>query len=240
MAVVKRPPDLPELQDSPGLPGPPTTAHGAPVKVEDHTLPAITPDEKSFLATYEPIAPQLMAHARRYLDRDGAKDAVAEATADIWNRLQEGKLEKTPDVAFFFRAVQNQISMARRRRKRERPRFAAFVYEWARGKRRASAPDAELQRAEFRALLDTAVAQLSPACQESWVLVHESRLKYQEVAESLGITRSAVKQNMARAHASVREVLAGAGFDGEVVDAALSEPMMKLLPARAAEGDAHE
>src|SRR3712207_5917254 len=88
------------------------TDQPALTETEGHTLAAVTGEEQGFAAVYELVFPRLCAYAERFLDRDGARDAVQDALVDIWSRWAGLAAEGLP-AAFFFGAVRNRVATAR-------------------------------------------------------------------------------------------------------------------------------
>ena len=70
-------------------------------------------------------------------------------------------------------------------------------------------PDAELLQAELQEAVDKAIAGLPEAQRMAVVLRRYEQLSYEEIAEVLGLSVSAVKSLLFRARTSLREALSG-------------------------------
>ena len=221
----------------------PRTPPTALVKVEDHALPATTPEERSFDPFYQDLYPRLVRFAQRLVDYDPAKDAVQDTMISIWQRWPSLVMENPPP-AYYFGAVRNRIAAMRLRERREAVRVGEYLYErFGDGPATASRADAGLEGAEVNAVFEAAIAAMPPACRACWALVRENDIPYKHAAEVLGVSVSAVKQAMTRAYAIVRAALVDAGYTKEEVAGLLSPRSTKLLPlpqTSAAEGEVHE
>jgi RNA polymerase sigma-70 factor (ECF subfamily) len=58
--------------------------------------------------------------------------------------------------------------------------------------------ETEVSKAEWQALVRQAVAELPPRCREAFVLHKLQGLSYREVAETLGVSQSAVEKHIAK------------------------------------------
>ena len=95
--------------------------------------------------------------------------------------------------------------------------FRNAMLDWARNVRRTEVPllDVEepgddedfAERHALREAIGAALAALPPILREAFLLRHELGHSYQEIAELAGITLSAAKMRVARAHAALRETL---------------------------------
>jgi RNA polymerase sigma factor (sigma-70 family) len=207
------------------------------VKAEDHTLAATTEQEQRFVVLHELLFPRLCDFAAFFLRPDDALDAVHEAMCDIWLRWRD-LAPKQPGVPFFVRAVRNQIVLTQRRERFDRLRLRRFFHYVTRQSPSWPAPDAELESAELAAIIDATVASMPPRCREVWTLVRANEMTYEEAADALELSVVTAKRHMTRARALLRGALIDAGY-GEAAGALL-KPVTKLLPTKAAEGDARE
>lgn len=95
--------------------------------------------------------------------------------------------------------------------------FRNAMLDWARNVRRTEVPllDVEepagdedfAERHALREAIGAALAALPPILREAFLLRHELGHSYQEIAEVAGISLSAAKMRVARAHVALRETL---------------------------------
>lgn len=181
------------------------------VRTEDLTLRASTEREQSFLAMYERVYPRLLDLARRFLDDRDAEDVVQEALADIWMRWPVLQAER-PTLAYFCRAVRNQIANFRRDEHRHRVRLASYLTTYARRSRARSATDARLDEEEAAALVELTVSAMPERCREAWSLVREHDQDYVAVGDIMGVEPQSAKKYVMRAQGQLRDALAAAGY----------------------------
>jgi RNA polymerase sigma-70 factor (ECF subfamily) len=132
------------------------------------------------------------------LDHDTALDLVQDAFVKAHARLDQCR---EPDKArsWLFRIFRNTM------------------LDWARNVRRTEVPllDVEepagvedfAERHALREAIGAALASLPPILREAFLLRHELGHSYEEIAELAGVSLSAAKMRVARAHAALRETL---------------------------------
>lgn len=132
------------------------------------------------------------------LDHDTALDLVQDAFVKAHARLDQCR---EPDKArsWLFRIFRNTM------------------LDWAKNVRRTEVPllDVEepageedfAERHALREAIGAALASLPPILREAFLLRHELGHSYEEIAELAGISLSAAKMRVARAHAALRETL---------------------------------
>lgn len=132
------------------------------------------------------------------LDHDTALDLVQEAFVKAYARLDQCR---DPDKvrSWLFRIFRNAM------------------LDWARNVRRTevSLLDVEepadgedfAERHAIREAIGGALAALPPILREAFLLRHELGHSYEEIAELAGVSLSAAKMRVARAHAALRETL---------------------------------
>jgi RNA polymerase sigma-70 factor, ECF subfamily len=76
-------------------------------------------------------------------------------------------------------------------------------------------PEVALARAELRGALGGAIARLPDAQREAFLLKHVEGVSYQEMAEMLDVSISALKMRVMRARESLQEQLRGATASGD-------------------------
>jgi RNA polymerase sigma-70 factor (ECF subfamily) len=132
------------------------------------------------------------------LDHDTALDLVQDAFVKAHARLDQCR---EPDKArsWLFRIFRNTM------------------LDWAKNVRRTEVPllDVEepageedfAERHALREAIGAALASLPPILREAFLLRHELGHSYEEIAELAGVSLSAAKMRVARAHAALRETL---------------------------------
>jgi RNA polymerase sigma-70 factor (ECF subfamily) len=95
--------------------------------------------------------------------------------------------------------------------------FRNGMIDWARNVRRTEVPlldveepareDDFAERHALREAIGAALASLTPPLREAFLLRHELGHSYEEIAALAGVSVSAVKMRVARAHAALRETL---------------------------------
>jgi RNA polymerase sigma factor (sigma-70 family) len=132
------------------------------------------------------------------LDHDTALDLVQDAFVKAHARLHQCR-EPAKVRSWLFRIFRNAM------------------LDWARNVRRTEVPlldveepaDAEdfAERHALREAIGAALAALPPILREAFLLRHELGHSYEEIAELAGVSLSAAKMRVARAHAALRETL---------------------------------
>ena len=132
------------------------------------------------------------------LDHDTALDLVQEAFVKAHARLSQCR-EPGRVRSWLFRIFRNTM------------------LDWARNVRRTEVPllDVEepadeedfAERHALREAIGAALAALPPILREAVLLRHELGHSYEEIAELAGVSLSAAKMRVTRAHAALRETL---------------------------------
>ena len=132
------------------------------------------------------------------LDHDTALDLVQDAFVKAHARLDQCR-ELDKARSWLFRVFRNTM------------------LDWAKNVRRTEVPllDVEepageedfAERHALREAIGAALASLTPILREAFLLRHELGHSYEEIAELAGISLSAAKMRVARAHAALRESL---------------------------------
>lgn len=156
------------------------------------------------------------AGLRRFLvARTGSEADADDLLSELWIRVsqaQPGPVSNSQGYLFKManNLVLDRLREARRRERRESDWTAHQHGSHARSTEVADAtPDAEhrlIERDEARQLAD-AIAQLPTGAQRVLRMHKLDGLNHGEVAERLGITRSAVEKHMAVAMAHLRRIL---------------------------------
>lgn len=145
---------------------------------------------------------RLYRHARGMgLDHDPALDAVQDAFVRAHDRLDECR---TPGHfrAWVYRICHNRcLDHLKDVRRQELPLDAA----------QASADQGPADDPELRLTLRTALARLSPALREAFLLRHQAGYDYDEIASLLQVSPSAAKMRVHRAREALQAFLVSEG-----------------------------
>lgn len=145
--------------------------------------------ENIFRYYYRP----LNLYALHYLqDLDSAEDIVQECLALLWEKLHAGTTVTDPK-AYLYRMVRNLcIDRLRHDRPEEAGLHPSDLAE--------TLSDEECrERSELEARLWTAVDKLPPKCREALLLSKRDGLKYQEIADRMGISVNTVENHISKA-----------------------------------------
>jgi len=160
--------------------------------------------DKEFRSFYQTTLTPL----RRYLamvlgSSHEAQDIAHDAYLKTYQAMQ-GKAIAQPKAFLFVTARRLALNFQIRRASRMRPEENAVL-----DRETADTPDAgtmAINRQE-REMMETAIAGLPEGCREVLVLRNLEGLAHQEIADRLGISRSTVEKQLARALRLLREAL---------------------------------
>jgi RNA polymerase sigma-70 factor, ECF subfamily len=152
-------------------------------------------DREAFSALARRHQEALFRYARGMgIDRDTAADLVQDALVKAYTRLAQCR-DREHFRAWLFRVFRNLLlDHARDVRRRVVPLDAV---------RERAAPEAG--EAELRAALAGALAALPPTLREAFLLKHQQEYSYEEMAEILDASVSALKMRVHRAREALRE-----------------------------------
>lgn len=187
-------------QASPRLAGPAPAAG-----LDDATLVARARDRdvRAFEELVRRYQGAMFGHAVRMLaDRAEAEDAVQEVFVTAWRRLSE----LHADAAFsswLYRSTTRRCLNVLRSRKPATEFDVGLVAAGPAGQPdRAAVVSAQLEA------LTAALQRLTPEQRACWLLREVEDLPYEEIAEVVGTTATAVRGRIARARAQLAEVMA--------------------------------
>ena len=140
-----------------------------------------------------------------------SEDIAQQVFLRIWRNAKRYR----PDAKFttyLFTITRNLVFNETRRRSRkreissdEREEFSSQQIE----ERPELRPDAELLQAELQCAVDAAIAALPETQRLAVILRRYEQLSYEEIAETLSLTVSAVKSLLFRARTTLRDTLGG-------------------------------
>lgn len=163
-----------------------------------------------FVEAYQRLHARMLDYAERFLSRDDACDAVADAIAGLWVRWPSLSQEKRTDQ-YIFGAVCHSVS-AKRRQNRRRVSLDDVEVEYELDQRAVSAVREGSRRDTIADVLDAALAALTPRRREVLLLVKEQGFTYQEAAQALGLKYETIHTHVRLAIEDVRAAFARAGF----------------------------
>jgi RNA polymerase sigma-70 factor (ECF subfamily) len=148
-------------------------------------------------------------------DRNEAEDAVQNAYLKAFAAI--GDFEGRSSLSTWLtRIAINEALMRRRAVRRRRTLLEAasvsilddYREQLMRGSMSGNAPEADMMRAQIRALLESAVEQLPAEFRPVFVLREIEGLSIEETAEALGILPATVKTRLHRAKRRLQQALA--------------------------------
>ena len=132
-------------------------------------------------------------------DADAALDLVQEAFAKIWENCSQIDLLKVK--TYLFTTVNNLFLNTIKHQKV----VMAFAKETPYQDNTNQNPEYILEEEEFKIKLQNAIASLSEAQREVFLMNRIDRKKYREIADLLGITQKAVEKRMSAALKILKE-----------------------------------
>ena len=152
---------------------------------------------QAFIQHYESLCQYAFALVK---ESQAAEDIVQEIFVRVWEKKKE--LVGSPDIKFYlFTAVRNNcITYAQ---KNKRSPVTSLT-----GQEIAIAPSIPLPEKKkektFEELLEEGLDRLPPRCREVFVLSRMSKLTYQQIADTLGISVKTVENQMGKALSVLR------------------------------------
>jgi RNA polymerase sigma-70 factor (ECF subfamily) len=138
-----------------------------------------------------------------------ALDAVQDAFIKVLTHLDRFRGHSSFKT-WLLRIVSNAALDVGRQRRRDgwtdRP-VGLAVARWV-GPEDRPAPDADLERADLRRIIDAALARLPAAQRQTFVLHVDGQMPYREVAEALGISIGTVMSRLFYARQKLKTILA--------------------------------
>lgn len=161
-----------------------------------------------FIEAYHRLHGRMLDRAERFLDPDAARDAEADAVADIYYRWPTLRPEQRTDE-YFFRALHNSVIDTIRRGR------ATVSFEDAEEEldlQSVQAFDAPTRADTAADVLDLALASMSKRKLEVLLLIREERYSYEQAAEALGLSVGTINRHYRLAMDHIRAAMKRAGF----------------------------
>lgn len=158
-------------------------------------------DETAFSHLFTAWHHQLGAHVYQIIrSYEHTEEIVQDVFVKIW-MSRESLTEITNFKSYLFVMSRNQSISYLRKLSRERAGRAAFEKDTAIGD--AGAEDAWKEREHYLTLIDEAIGQLPPQQKKAYLLSRKDRLKHEEIAERLKVSKSTVKSHIQAAVESI-------------------------------------
>lgn len=159
-------------------------------------------DEQAFRSLLERFQPNVFGQAMNYLkDVQKAQDVVQEVFLSLWKNRQRIKGMESPQ-GYLFATARNRITDEFRKK------LTVPLAPDAEEIQEALLPvDEKLELKQQLALIQTAINQLPPQRKRIFEMSKKEGMKYQEIADELGISRETVKVQIVKALAAIRAAL---------------------------------
>lgn len=152
---------------------------------------------QAFLQFYEPLCQYAYALVK---ETQAAEDIVQEIFVRVWEKKKE--LIGSPDLKFYlYTAVRNNCITYAQKNKRS-PVTSLTGQEVAIAPSN-TLPENKIEKS-FEELLEEGLDRLPPRCREVFVLSRMSKLTYQQIADTLGISIKTVENQMGKALSVLR------------------------------------
>ena len=163
-------------------------------------------DERAYKRLFYMYYANLVLYANAFLkNREASEDVVQEFFITFWYEKKYksivGGLE-----GYLYRSVRNNCLNYLRNEKRHHDRLIHMVVE------EAEEFKFRLEEMEEREEIQRAINKLPEQCRAIFTLCCLENMKYQEVANQLGISINTVRTQMGRAFKSLRDSLSGKTF----------------------------
>lgn len=163
-------------------------------------------DERVYKHLFYLYYANLVVYANTFLKNTGtAEDVVQEFFIAFWYEKKHNHVERDLE-GYLYRSVRNLCLNHLRDDKRRMARFTDYVVEESEDFRFS------LEEMEEREEIQKAIDLLPEQCRLIFTLCCLESMKYQEVAEQLGISINTVRTQMTRAFKSLRDRLSGKTF----------------------------
>ena len=163
-------------------------------------------DEQAYKHLFYLYYANLVVYANTFLKNGGAaEDVIQEFFIAFWYEKKHNHV--TSDLeGYLYRSVRNLCLNYLRDDKRRMAKFSDYVVEETEDFRFS------LEEMEEREEIQKAINLLPEQCRLIFTLCCLENMKYQEVADKLGISINTVRTQMTRAFKSLRDTLSGKTF----------------------------
>jgi RNA polymerase sigma factor (sigma-70 family) len=161
-----------------------------------------------FIEAYHRLHGRMLDRAERFLEPDAARDAEADAVADVYYRWPTLTPEQRCDE-YFFRALHSRVIDTIRRRHGS---VALDDAEEEIDQQVAQVFDAPTRADTAADVLDLALASMSRRKREVLLLIREEGYSYAQAAEALGLGVGTINRHYGMAMEHIRAAMIRAGF----------------------------
>ena len=159
-------------------------------------------DEKAFEWVFKQYYSKLCGYASRFVYSDeSAEEVVQEVFVRFWERSENLNPESSL-AAYLYRSVYNTC-LNQIKHEKVKDNYRNYVINYM-DRYADDLQDAEEQKELLQMVVD-AIDELPPRCSEIFKLSRFEGLKYQEIAEHLGISLKTVEVQMGKALRVLRE-----------------------------------
>jgi RNA polymerase sigma-70 factor (ECF subfamily) len=163
----------------------------------------ISGDKKAFETLFNEYYDRLAYFAFQYLkDKENAEDVVQELFAKLWINRQQLSVE-TSINSYLYGAVRNACLNQLKHQKVKEAHIASGIFPVVSDNFISNQIDAN----ELEKLIQSCIIDLPPERRKIFLLSREQGLKYQEIAEKLGVSVKTVEAQMGKALRFFRERL---------------------------------
>lgn len=173
----------------------------------DHDLAARlhSGDERAFRTLFDRFWPLLFQFASRMLgDDDAAMDATQEAFITVWEKRESIRTDSSLK-GYLYTIAKNKLLIAIRRSKVANQYLAELRHVYEEG---VSDSEERVLEKEIAARFESELASLPPKMREAFELSRLEEKSYREIAETMDISDSTVKQHISKALKILRDKLA--------------------------------
>ncbi len=161
-------------------------------------------DKHTFESLFRAEFPGLVRFAITYVkDYEAAREVVQEAFLSLWEKRAEIDMEKSVKTYLSTSVRNRSLNYLRDNKKFDSGLLGVEgVYP-----ERADEQSDMLEASELKEKIDAAINELPEKCREVFLLNRHEHLKYQEIADRLGISVKTVETQMSKALKHLRERL---------------------------------
>jgi RNA polymerase sigma-70 factor (ECF subfamily) len=165
--------------------------------------------EDAFVELYRRYRDRIVAFCKRIVGTDAQAEEAAQDVFIKLYRAREGYTQRSRFSTFIYRIAANHCLNLQGRVENKVVQRGIDVDARASplSSQRAAAPHAALEQEELREQLARALATLPDRQRTALVLVHYEGLSYEEAAEAIDVTQSALKSLIHRARGAMIEQL---------------------------------
>ncbi|WP_342330918.1 RNA polymerase sigma-70 factor [Pedobacter sp. FW305-3-2-15-E-R2A2] len=159
-------------------------------------------DELAYTEIYKRFWAVLYRHARRMLqDEEEAEDVIQEVFTMLWNKASELQIKDSLS-GFLYATVRNRIFDHMEHGKVKSKYMSSlgkFIEDGA------YHTDYLIREKQLKELIEQEISALPEAMRVAFLLSRNANLSYKDIAEQMGVTENAVRNNISRALKILRQ-----------------------------------